>query len=160
MGSFLGGIFAVTALAHQFDVDKGGKAYFLHCITVMQNARKLGVTGEVSLAIAVCHDVKEDHPEMVQHLLIHAKAHNVLGEFESGLDLLTRRDGETYDDFIKRIIASRRIDIIRIKKADLKHNSCITRLKGVCPSDLERVQVYHKAWLALTEAEEMLNVTV
>lgn len=160
MGTLLGGIFAVTALAHQFDVDKGGKAYILHCITVMMNARKMGVTNEVSLAIAVCHDVKEDHPEMLQHLLIHAKAHNVLEEFETGLDLLTRRPDETYEDFIKRVIASGRIDIIRIKKADLKHNSCITRLKGVRPSDIARIQTYHKAWLELENAENILNVTV
>jgi hypothetical protein len=160
MGSFLGGIFAVTALAHQFDVDKGGKAYFLHCITVMENARKLGVTNEVSLALAICHDVKEDHPEMVQHLLIHAKAFGVLEEFESGLDLLSRRENEPYDDFIERLCAARRIDIIRIKKGDLQHNSCITRLKGVRPSDLARVQVYHKSWLKLENEEFILNVGI
>lgn len=159
MGSFLGGIFAVTAMAHQFDVDKGGKAYFLHCMTVMNNARKMGVTSEVSLALAVSHDVKEDHPEMVQHLLIHAKAFGVLEEYESGLDLLTRRANEPYDDFIQRLIDAARIDIIRIKKGDLQHNSCITRLKGVRPSDLARVQAYHKSWLKLEQAEFNLNVT-
>jgi len=160
MGTFLGGIFAVSAMAHQFDVDKGGKAYFLHCITVMENARKMGVTNEVSLALAVSHDVGEDHPELVKHLLVHAKAHGVQEEFESGLDLLTRRGDESYEDFIKRIIDSHRIDIIRIKKADLKHNSCITRLKGVRPSDIARVQKYHKAWLDLELAEVNLNVSV
>jgi (p)ppGpp synthase/HD superfamily hydrolase len=160
MGTLLGGIFAVAALAHQFDVDKGGKAYILHCITVMQNAQKMGVTSEVSLALAACHDVKEDHPELLQHLLIHAKAHGVIDEFESGLDLLTRRPDESYEDFIKRIIASGRIDIIRIKKADLKHNSCITRLKGVRPSDIARIQTYHKAWMELENTEKNLNVVI
>lgn len=160
MGTFLGGIFAVTAMAHQFDVDKGGKAYFLHCITVMANAQKMGVTNEVSLALAVSHDVGEDHPELVGHLLVHAKAAGVVAEYQSGLDLLTRRPDESYEDFIKRIIASGRIDIIRIKKADLKHNSCITRLKGVRPSDIDRIQKYHKAWLELERAEVNLNVGI
>lgn len=160
MATFLGGIFAVTALAHQFDVDKGGKAYFLHCLAVMNNARKFGVTSEVSLALAICHDVKEDHPEMVQHLLMHAKAFGVLEEFESGLDLLTRREGERYEDFIQRLIDAHRIDLIRIKKGDLQHNSCITRLKGVRPSDLERVQTYHNSWVALEKAEFYLNAAV
>lgn len=160
MGTLLGGVFAVAAMAHQFDVDKGGKAYILHCITVMENARKLGVTNPVSLALAVCHDVKEDHPEMVQHLLVQARAYDVLEEFESGLDLLTRRKDEPYEDFIQRLITAGRVDIIRIKKGDLQHNSCITRLKGVRPSDIARIQTYHKAWLELEKAEFTLNVTV
>ena len=41
-----------------------------------------------------------------------------------------------------------------IKRKDLEHNSDITRLKGIRPKDLERMEKYHKAFLYLGEAKK------
>tara|TARA_R110002012_G_C11197033_1_gene559343 strand:- start:178 stop:378 length:201 start_codon:yes stop_codon:yes gene_type:complete len=37
----------------------------------------------------------------------------------------------------------------QVKKADLRHNSDITRLKGIGPKDKERIEKYHKAYSLL-----------
>ena len=38
---------------------------------------------------------------------------------------------------------------MRVKKADLQHNSDIRRLKGVRPKDITRIIKYHDMWLKI-----------
>ena len=40
---------------------------------------------------------------------------------------------------------------VRVKMADLRHNSDIRRLKGVTPKDIERIAGYHRFYLELKE---------
>jgi len=42
-------------------------------------------------------------------------------------------------------------DAIRVKLADLRHNSDIRRLKGVTEKDIKRIEKYHKMYLILKD---------
>lgn len=155
--SFLGEVISLVAEAFAEDVDKGGRPYVMHCWAVMDNVKKMGVTDDLHLGLAFAHDIGEDKPHLLSRLLGIAAKYGYLDEFESGLKLVTRREDETYRQFIWRIAQCGRIKIIKIKKADLKHNTCITRLKGIGPSDLSRMKKYHRSWVELSEAEQKLN---
>jgi (p)ppGpp synthase/HD superfamily hydrolase len=154
--TLLGEVVALVAKAFENDVDKGGNPYIMHCFAVMDNTRKLGITDQVALAGAFAHDLGEDHPEFLPQLVEISVRYNA-PDLIKITKLMTRRDGESYREFIRRIIDSGDIRVIKIKKADLKHNSCITRLKGVRQSDLDRIKKYHKSFLELDEAEKKLN---
>lgn len=156
--SFLGEVIALVSEAFATDTDKGGQPYILHCFEVMRGARHQGVTKQVQLAVAFAHDMAEDKPEYLVRLHGIAEKYGVLDEFHTGLKLLTRRHRESYRMFIRRIADCGLIWVIKIKKADLKHNTCITRLKGIGPNDISRMKKYHRSWVELTEAEQKLDV--
>lgn len=59
------------------------------------------------------------------------------------LDLLTHDAGLTYEEYIECITSN--LDAIRVKIADLKHNSDPTRLKKLNSKDFERMSKYHKS---------------
>jgi hypothetical protein len=63
------------------------------------------------------------------------------------VDLLTHKKGETYEEYIREISWDE--NAIRIKLADLKDNSDITRLKGISEKDIARMAKYHKAYTYL-----------
>jgi (p)ppGpp synthase/HD superfamily hydrolase len=93
--------------------------------------------------IAVLHDLVEDTAWTLEDLRKHLFSARVI----NGVGCLTKREFEKYDDYIKRIGTN--YDAIRVKLADLEHNSCITRLKGVTPKDIARIEKYHNAYLYL-----------
>ncbi len=132
---------AVSAHAGQF--DKGGKPYILHPLHLMN---QLMYDTELAI-IAVLHDVVEDSDvwtignlkdEGFSERVIHA------------IELLTHVEGESYQRYIDKIATN--IDTITVKRKDLEHNSCITRLKGVSRKDLARMEKYHLAFIQLGEA--------
>ncbi len=45
-------------------------------------------------------------------------------------------------------------DAIKVKMADLRHNSDITRLKGIRDKDIERMVKYQKFYLELKESQQ------
>ena len=65
------------------------------------------------------------------------------------LALLTRTDDQKYESYIEGILQNR--DAMKVKRADLRHNSDINRLKGVRPKDLERIEKYHRFFLRINE---------
>lgn len=68
-----------------------------------------------------------------------------------GVDCLTRRRGENYEDFITRCCSN--YDAVKVKLEDVDDNTRVTRLKGVREKDFARMQKYHKAYLQLQEAK-------
>ena len=66
------------------------------------------------------------------------------------VNLLTHGKGESYSDYIEDIATN--YDAIRVKRKDLKHNSTITRLKGITLKDQDRILKYHSAYLRLGNA--------
>lgn len=138
----LGAAIIVAAQAHMGQLDKGGKPYILHPLHLMN---QLMYDPELA-QIAVMHDIIEDSSWTSKALHNMKFSQRVV----AGVVALTHRSGESYDDYIKRIALN--IDAILVKRKDLEHNSCITRLKGVTSKDVTRMQKYHKAFLFLGEA--------
>lgn len=135
---------SIAADAHVGQFDKGGKPYILHPLHLMNQ-----LMFDTQLAtIAVLHDVVEDSTYTIEVLEEIGFSTRVL----AALILLTHERWVPYEDYIGLI--SENIDAIRVKRKDLEHNSCITRLKGVTSKDITRMEKYHKAFLFLGEARD------
>jgi (p)ppGpp synthase/HD superfamily hydrolase len=84
--------------AHQGQVDKAGKPYIEHPRTV---AELLAPHGELAVMAGWLHDVVEDTPISLEQL-------RELGfppEVVAAVDSVTWRDGESYEDLIRRAAA-------------------------------------------------------
>lgn len=141
--------FSIVAVAFAGVFDKGGKPYFEHCYRVMMNLN----TDDVELKIiAILHDLIEDTEWTIELLRKEGFTERVL----EGLALMTRDHGdpsdEAYEAYIIKIGTN--YDTIRVKKADLKDNSDVTRLKGVREKDLQRICKYAKAFNYLDERDK------
>lgn len=65
------------------------------------------------------------------------------------MDVLTHRKGVPYDDYIKMVAFN--LDAVKVKLADLKDNSDITRLKGLSKKDFDRMEKYHRSFIYLSK---------
>ena len=102
--------------AHHGQVDKNGVDYIRHPIAVAESLDKR--EEEYLRVAALLHDVVEDTDvtlEDLTYLGIDARAVAIV-------DVLTRRDGETYFDYVKRIVNSKNGAAIQVKIADVAHN--------------------------------------
>lgn len=133
---------SIAAQAHFGQVDKSGKAYILHPLHLMN---QLMYDEELAI-IAVLHDVVEDSDWELRDLAQAGFSERVI----NALSCLTHYSHNSYETYIEIICGNQ--DAITVKRKDLEHNSCITRLKGVRPKDLARIEKYHKAFLKLGEA--------
>lgn len=117
--------------------DKGGEPYILHCLRVMNSVRHLG---HDVMCAAVLHDLVEDTLWDNQMLINFGFSNDIV----TWVDLLTHKRTDSYDDYIKKLSFSR--VATKIKMADLRDNSDITRLKGLTKKDHERIEKYFKAY--------------
>jgi len=93
----------------------------------------------------VLHDVVEDTDWTLEQLRDEGFSDDVL----LAVDCLTRREGESYDEFVTRAQAN---PIARqVKIADLEDNMNVKRIGEMTPKDLARIEEYHRAWRALTQ---------
>lgn len=123
--------------------DKGGVPYVLHCLKVMHYLKS---DDEELQCIALGHDLVEDRKNITYALL------REMGFSErviAGIAAVTKVPGETHDEYMAKIMANP--DAIRVKLADLRHNSDIRRLKGITAKDVARIEKYHKMYLTLKE---------
>lgn len=134
---------AITANAFIGEYDKSGEPYILHCLQVMNNLKKWG--DEELLIIGVLHDIVEDTNWGIIDLSEHDASERVL----NAVALLTHDPSDSYDEYIDAICLNK--DAIKVKMADLEHNSSILRLKGVKEKDLQRIAKYHRAYIKLKE---------
>lgn len=131
----------IAAEAHQGTLDKGGAPYILHPLRLMQQ-----MTTPDEQIVALLHDVVEDSPWTLDAL----RAEGFSEEIVSAIDGLTRREGETYDDFIARGVSNPVAR--RVKLADIEDNMDLRRLGDIGEKDLERLQRYQRARRAILEA--------
>jgi (p)ppGpp synthase/HD superfamily hydrolase len=138
----LGIAIAIAAKGFENKTDKAGEPYILHCLRVMngvdQNDKEL-------MAMAVLHDVVEDGVCTINDLISHGFSQRVL----IGVITLTHNKDVSYDDYIKHISACP--DAVKVKLADLKDNSNITRLKGLTKKDFDRMEKYHRSYTYLSK---------
>jgi hypothetical protein len=137
----------IASMAHAGQFDKGGKPYILHPLHLMNQC-----LFDTQLAtIAVLHDVVEDSELTIGCL--HREGMSV--RVTAALMCLTHEKGQNYEDYIDGICTN--YDAIRVKRKDLEHNSGITRLKGIGPKDIARMEKYHNAFVRLTEAKRAFD---
>ena len=140
---------AIRIASHAFEnvKDKGGNPYILHCLRVMNN---LNSKDEELNCIAVLHDYIEDmykdNPEKGLMLLSES---GFSIRVVQALNLLTHRKETPYDAYIKAISLNE--DATKVKLADLKDNSDITRLKGLTKKDFDRMEKYHRSFIYLSK---------
>lgn len=137
---------AIASQTHFGQFDRGGRPYILHPLHLMN---QFMFDPELA-AIAVLHDVIEDSSLNIEYFKLERYSQRVI----DALDLLTHKDGDSYEEYIAKI--STNYDAIRVKRKDIEHNSDVTRLKRVKDNDLKRIEKYHKAFLQLGEALNLI----
>ena len=115
----------------------------LHCLYVMN---KMPHGDQELQAAAVMHDLIED-TRWDKHNLYDLKFPDRVVELVARM---THDPSDTYQEYLDKIAAWP--DACRIKLADLRHNSDITRLKGLRQKDFKRLEKYQRAYAQLTEA--------
>ena len=134
-------IFATEA--HRGQVDKAGNPYILHPLRLMCSQQN-----DTERIIAVLHDVVEDTDYTLDDLRKMGYEEDIV----EAVDCLTRREDETYEEFIHRIKPNRLAR--RVKLADLQDNMDIRRAGLLQEKDLERLQRYQNAWFELAKDEK------
>jgi (p)ppGpp synthase/HD superfamily hydrolase len=132
---------ALTSEVFKDVTDKAGQPYILHCLKVMET---VGSTEPELMQIAVMHDVVEDTHYTIESLLEMGFSLRVV----NALTALTHIRYEPYDNYIERVAENK--DAIKVKLADLRHNSDIHRMKGLREKDFKRLEKYHRAYAFLT----------
>jgi (p)ppGpp synthase/HD superfamily hydrolase len=134
---------ALAVETHQGQVDKAGQPYILHPLRVM-----FRLETELERIVGVLHDVVEDSEVTFADLRRMGYAEEVM----AALDGVTRREDESYEEFVERSLAhpvSR-----RVKRADLEDNMDIRRcLPELTEQDFERLKRYRRAWERVTGTE-------
>lgn len=134
---------SVAFEAHKDQMDKSGLPYVFHPFHLAEQMKD-----EQTTAAALLHDVVEDSEYTFADLEKMGFDKQVL----DALALLTHQPEVDYFDYVRKI----RTNPIAaaVKKADLKHNSDLSRLNEVTQEDLERVEKYRKALQILEGNEE------
>lgn len=126
--------------AHRGQKDRAGAPYILHPLRMM-----FRVQTDAERMAAVLHDVVEDTPVTLDDL----RGRGFPPEVVDAVDGLTRREGESYDDFVRR--AALHPVARRVKIADLEDNLDVRRIGAVAEKDAERLNRYLRAWKYLTD---------
>ncbi len=122
--------------AHSGQKDRSGRPYILHVMKVVMGCRP----DEDAMTVAALHDVVEDSPMTLEDLRGLGFAPMIV----DAVDAISRRDGETYEDYIERVIRS---PLARqVKRVDLEHNMDVRRLPHVTAADAARLERYRQAW--------------
>jgi len=139
-GELLNKMLVLATNAHASQYDKGGKPYILHPLKVMHYLKS---EDEELQCIALGHDVIED----TKVTYVQLRELGITDRIIEGIRALTKIPGETYDEYKERVFANE--DAMRVKMADLRHNTDIRRLKGVTEKDIARVAKYHMFYLEI-----------
>lgn len=135
----------IAAEGHLNQKDKGGNPYILHPLKVMHYLK----TDDFQLmAIAALHDVVEDTDVTAADLVLLGFSNRV----KDAVVLLTKTPNQTPEEYFQGIASN--YDAVRVKLADLRHNSDVRRLKGLGDKDLLRIRKYHDMYLRLTKMKE------
>ena len=142
-GELLGKVLVLATNAHAGQFDRGGNPYILHPLKVMHY---LKTTDEELQCIALLHDVIEDTNTTWEDLEAIGCTERILFAVRA----LTKQPGQSYDKYKQGVFANE--DAMRVKMADLRHNTDIRRLKGVTEKDITRMAKYNVFYLELAAA--------
>jgi (p)ppGpp synthase/HD superfamily hydrolase len=139
-GQLLGNVLVLATNAHAGQFDRGGNPYILHPMKVMHYLKS---DDEELQCMALLHDVIEDTKTTWDDLIAVGCTERVI----NGVKALTKMPGESYDQYKERVFANP--DAMKVKMADLRHNTDIRRLKGVTEKDIIRMEKYNRFYLEL-----------
>jgi guanosine-3',5'-bis(diphosphate) 3'-pyrophosphohydrolase len=134
MATLLEKAIRIAVEAHAGQVDKAGRPYILHPLTLMMQ-----MESDEARIVAVLHDVIEDTDVTAADLAAAGFPDAVL----AALALLTHRKGVPYEEYIQQI--KRDPLATQVKLADLAHNLDIRRLTAVTAKDRARCAQYIRA---------------
>ena len=126
--------------AHKEQVDKTGLPYVFHPFHLAEQ-----MEDEVTTVVALLHDVAED----TDITLCDMAAMGFGDEAIAALTLLTHDPAVPYMDYVAQI--KKNPVATAVKKADLCHNSDLSRLDTVDEKALARKEKYQKAYAFLCE---------
>ncbi|GLK67057.1 HD domain-containing protein [Hansschlegelia plantiphila] len=129
----------IATEAHAGQTDKAGEPYILHPLRVAACLPE----GDARI-VGVLHDVIENTPWTIEQLRAEGFSEVAL----AGVDAVTRRDGESYRDFIVR--AGHDPIGREVMIADLADNMDLSRLPEVTERDKRRLVKYRGALALLT----------
>ena len=139
-GDMLGTMLVIATNAHAGQFDRGGAPYILHPLKVMHYLKS---DDEELMCMALGHDVIEDTSMTYRDLRDAGISERVV----AGIRALTKLPGQTYEEYKAGVFASE--DAMRVKLADLRHNTDIRRLKGVTEKDIARMAKYHMFYMEI-----------
>lgn len=131
----------LSKIAHQDQVDKGGKPYYLHPEKVASFVKT-----DKEKATAYLHDVLEDTTMTVTDF----RQAEIPEDVIKAVIVLTHDKGEPYFDYLKKVKNNKLAKTVKL--ADLKHNMDISRLDNPTKKDLSRLEKYQRAQKFLMEA--------
>ena len=116
---------------HKDDVDKGGNPYKNHLVSVSSvcNSYEAKIAG-------LLHDIIED-TQCDEEVLLNAGVPNYIIDI---ILLVTRKENESYSDFITRIEQSNNIFAMELKCSDLKNNCDLSRLKNASEEVIKKAE--------------------
>lgn len=124
---------AIANQAHAGQLDKAGKPYISHPLTVMAQMDTLE-----SKIVAVLHDAIEDSDLKIEDLVKQG-----FPEFiTDAIAAITKLEGEPYEDYILRVKSN--AIARKVKIADVTHNMDISRIANPTEKDFQRVEKYQK----------------
>ena len=136
---------ALAATYHAGQQQRNGQPYILHPLHVMQH-----VPGMSAKMVAVLHDAIEDTDLTLAML----KREGFADEILHAVDLLTRKDGQPYDQYLAGLVGNTLA--LKVKIEDVRHNLDSTRIDKLSDHDVVNLRKYHAAlkWL-----EQKINTT-
>lgn len=120
--------------AHKNQQDKSGLPYVFHPFHLAEE-----MDDEISATVALLHDVIEDTDYTLEDLRQIGFPEAVL----EALALMTHGDDTPYMDYVAKIRSNP--IATKVKLADLRHNSDLTRLNAIDERALNRVKKYQEA---------------
>ena len=133
----------IASKAHKGQKDKGGEDYFKHPLAVSNK-----LSGEKDKIVALLHDVIEDTDVTVNDLREHGFSYVVV----FAVQVITKKADEDYEEYLNRV--KQNPIALRVKIADMEHNSDISRIKNPTEKDLKRLEKYR---IRLKELRETLE---
>lgn len=127
--------------AHKDQLDKSGIPYIYHPIHLAEQMQD-----ENTVCVALLHDVVEDIQITFEELLEAGFSDEII----EALKLLTHDDEVLYMDYVRAI--KKNPIATKVKLADLKHNSDLSRLDVVNEKASKRVEKYKEAIEILEES--------
>jgi len=126
--------------AHKDQTDKTGLPYIFHPFHLAEQ-----MTDEATVCVALLHDVVEDTDITFDQLKMEGFPNEIL----QALKLLTHDQSVPYMDYVKEIKSNP--IAVKVKLADLTHNSDLTRMDVVDEWAVRRTEKYQKAIELLKE---------